>query len=84
MMQIKNPKIPIKPLSQDYKGINLVQALEDLNGRLPDFGYLSESVEYDNSKRGWQLISDIMQPRSYNTKFWRLVNRLMEVKNQYN
>jgi hypothetical protein len=30
------------------------------------------------------MISDILRPHTYDNKFWRLVNRLMEVKNKYN
>ena len=47
MMEIKNPQIPIKPLDPNHKGINLVQALEAFNGKVPDFGYINDSVEYD-------------------------------------
>ena len=76
MMVIKNSKIPIRPLDANHKGINLVQALETFNGKVPDFGYMNDSVEYDTEKSGWKKIADVLRPHTYDNKFWRLVNRL--------
>lgn len=76
MMEIKNSKIPIKPLDPNYKGIDLVSALESFNGKVPDFGYMNDSVEFESVKSGWKMIADVLRPHTYDNKFWRLVNRL--------
>lgn len=41
-------------------------------------------LEFETAKRGWQLIAEIIKPKDYQNKFWKLVSRLNDVKTQYN
>ncbi|CDW83029.1 UNKNOWN [Stylonychia lemnae] len=85
MMRIRDPKVPIKPIDKSVVGINLEAALDPLKyNRTPDFGYIEENkLEFKNTKRGWELIAQILKPKEQQVKFWKLVERLQEVKDKY-
>ena len=62
ILEIKNPKVPIKPMEESCEGINLAIALEQFN-LIPDFGFHETPLEFQTMKRGWQLFAEIIKPR---------------------
>lgn len=47
IVEIKNPRMKIKPIESSSSIINLSQILENFNGKVPDFGLLGEPLVFD-------------------------------------
>ena len=83
IVELKNPRVPIKPIELSSSTINLEKILENFNGKVPDFGMMGDPLNFEQTKAGWLVIADSINPSCYQNKFWRLVSRLQDVKANY-
>lgn len=82
IMEIKQPRVPILPIQDGFQIIDLEKSLETFHGLDIDFGY--RQVEFENEKKGWEFVAEVLKPIRWDNKFWRMVKRLQEIKKEYN